>query len=269
MNFACKMVVGCSLFLRAASASALNCERATSPAQKTICRDASLTRADSDLNEAYQRLVHSLTPKARSEVVTQQRAWLSERDRVCTSGDPNCLRKQYGNRLDQLAALNAASEAADGQLTSLNPLVVTGTWKATAVQDPDRAGKTKDSDVRDSLSFEDLPPLGALVNASPGKVCVQGQECRTIAWTRTTLGKVEGGSRFSQDLSLPLSVQVLLGNPGTNNSPSPLLVPRDNGVVWVIFGLCAPNAHDCRNAVEVWTRVGSTPYVGPLLNRGS
>ncbi len=243
---------------------ALDCGRASTPVEQAICKQPDLAHLDADLNDVYDRLRPQLAPKARTEVLAQQRAWLAERNRVCANGDPECLRKEYRTRLDQLTALDAAAEAIDGLLSNLHPLVLKGSWKATAIYDPAAAGRAKETDLPRSLSREDLPAVGALVNATPGNVCVQGDECRMMAWTRTALAKVDGGEAIGRVLGLSQSDHVLLGNPGAKMSPPLVLISREDGKVWAVFGLCASNGMNCRNAAEEWTPVGPAPTVGLL-----
>ncbi len=263
-------VTWCCLLLSAATASALDCGRAVSPIEKTICSQADLAHLDADMNDMYTRLRPQLTPKARGELLMQQRAWLAERDRLCATGDADCLRREYGLRMDQLAALDAAAGATDGQLKDLNLLVVKGAWKAIDIHDPAGTSQTTHPDTRDvreSLKRADLPPVGSLVNAGPGKVCFLANACDPMAWTRTALAQVDGAEAISRVLGLSQSAQVLVGNSGAKQSPLLLLVPRSNGSFWAIFILCVASAHDCHYAAEVWTSTAQTPYVGPLMSR--
>ncbi len=54
------------------------------------------------MNQLYSGLRPQQMVKARGELLTQ-------RNRECATGDTGCLRKQYGDRIDQLQALNAAA----------------------------------------------------------------------------------------------------------------------------------------------------------------
>lgn len=218
---------------------------------------------DSDLNELYGNVQRSLTPKAKTELLLQQRAWLAQRDGTCADGNADCLRKQYAERMGTLTALYAAADVLTRPLNDLHPLTVRATWKATSIHDPAGKDQKDGADLAQSLRQADLPALGGLVQASPGKVCVE-TGCRTMAWRKTIMVRVDGGDVMGPAVGLGLNTQILVGNPGTVNSPSLLLAPRDNGEVWVLFGLCKSNGMGCRNAVEVWTSVGPPATVSPL-----
>ena len=114
------------------------------------------------------------------------------RDRVCAKAGAQCLRKEYHLRLGQLSALEAASSASEGLLEDLHPLVVTGTWKATAIYDPGAKGAVGNIDLAYSLFQAQLPAIGSVVSTGPGRICQQGSDCQKIAWTQTTLTKVMG-----------------------------------------------------------------------------
>ncbi len=244
------------------TASALDCSRAATPIDKTLCREPDLTRLDAALNRLYAGLRPQLTAKAQTQLLAQQRAWLAERDQVCATGNADCLRKRYWARMDDLQSLTAAAQVSDEKLSEATPVVVKGAWKAAAVQDSLGPGHASAADVQQSLSHADLPALGALVHATPGQICVSPGECDTIGFTRTTMGKLLGGNVIGPSLGLSLSAKVLAGNNGAKQSGQLTLVPREDGSVWAIFGLCEPHAHHCRNAVEVWTPLGPNTAFG-------
>jgi uncharacterized protein len=247
------MAAACSLALSAAAALAQDCGKAVSAVEKTICRDANLTRQDADLNRLYSSLRPQLTPKARGELLTQQRAWLTDRNRECATGEAACLEKKYETRLGEMEALSAAAQVGEDKLNDVTAVVVKGSWKASRVEDPGGAGHTSEADVRESLVNADLPAVGSMVSAVPGKVCVAPQACRMMAWTRKTLAEVDGGKAIARVLGLSLTESVLVGDTGAKESPRLLLAPRSDGSVWAIFGLCGPNSTNCRNAAEDWT----------------
>lgn len=245
-------------------AFALDCSRASTPSDQTICRQPDLAHSDAELNDIYDRLRPQLTAQARASVVTQQRAWITERNRVCANGDPECLGKEYGARVEYLSALYAAASASDNSLSDLHPLVVTGSWKATAIHDPGAKDLPGETAAPQSLSDDELPAIGALVSSAPGKVCIQGYQCKRMAWTRSTLAKADGGEAIGRVLGLSQSVQILLGDPGAKMIPPLVLVVRENGRVWAVFGLCGPKVTNCHYAAEEWTPVGPSYLVSQL-----
>ena len=261
MKILCRLLLAYAL-VSAADAFALVCGRATTPIDKTLCSQSDLTRLDSALNRLFAALRPQLTPKARGELLTQQRAWLAKRDTQCATGDADCLRKLYWARMDDLQALSAAAKVSDNLLSDVTPVVVKGAWRATAVQDSLGPGHASAPDVTHSLAKADLPVIGASVHATPGQMCTEPGECDTVAFTRTTMGKLEGGDVIGPSLGLNLSANVLVGNNGARQSEQLTLVPREDGSLWAIFGLCGPNATHCRNAVEVWTPLGPNTAKG-------
>lgn len=236
-----------------ALATAQNSARAVTPIDKTLCREPDLAHMDADLNRLYSELRPQLTVRARGELLAQQRAWLAERNRECASGDAGCLWTQYGERIDQLQALTAAAEVSEGKLDTLATVIVKGMWKATAVQDPGGGGHTNEADVRQSLSDAELPAVGSVVTAAPGKLCVPGLECRTMAWTRRTLAKLDGGDFIGRLLGVSVTSNVLIGDNGAKESPGYRVIARSDGTIWAMFDLCGPRVSNCHYATEVWT----------------
>ena len=257
-------VAACWFLVGVGGAYALDCGQGGSPIENTIRSDASVRKSDAELNSLYRALRPQLTSKAQEQLLSQQRAWLAQRDQLCVSGDAACLQKAYGERIEQLMALTAAAQVSENKLAEVTPLVVKGEWKATAIRDSLPPGQGGAADVAGSLEKADLPSLGSTVKAVPGKICIPPEPCDTMGWKRTTMAKVEGGAVIGPSLGLRLDTEVYLGDSGAKQSPLLTLVPRPDGAVWAIFGLCAPAAHDCRNAAEVWTPVGRAPSLGSL-----
>ena len=265
MSKARKIWVSFWLACGVARAFSLDCGRASTPVEQAICKQPDLMHLDTALNEVYARLRPQLAPKAQTEVVAQQRAWLANRNHYCANGDPGCLQRVYESRLEQLTALDAAAEAADGLLSNIHPLILEGKWKATAIHDPGGKDVRGHTDLPYSLSEAELPGLGALVSLAPGKFCVQGTECGRIAWTRTTLAKTDGAEAIHRVIGLPLSAPILVGNQGAKMAPLILLVPRDHGVMWAVFSLGGHRADDDdRYAAEEWTPMGPAATLAPL-----
>ena len=241
---------------------ALDCQRASSAIEQTLCTQPDLVKLDAEMNKVYERLRPTLTPKARAVVVAQQRAWVADRNRLCANGDAGCLRKEYETRLEYLSALDAASNTSDKPWSDLHPLVVTGSWRATALHDPGGKG-SKDSDLPSSLSSAELPAIGELVSTAPGKFCEQGSDCGRIAWKRTTLTKEHGWEAIHRVLGIPEDASVLIGHQGPGMAPLILLVERGHGTVWAIFSLDGRSG-ESHLAAEEWTPVGPSYTVSNM-----
>ena len=234
------------------AAIAQDCKLAATPVERSICTDPALRKMDAGLNHLYSELRPQFTVKARMEFVAQQRAWLAHRNSVCATGEVECLQRLYQSRVDQLRALKATAEAMDGKLDSPTPVIVQGSWRATAIQDPAATAALDDNAVSDSLAADNLPSLGALVIAAPGTLCRPPNPCEQMGWTHKKLADVNGSSAIVRDLSLNPTLSVLVGSSGSIRSHY-LLVPRPDGAVWAVFTLCGPNATNCRMAAEVWS----------------
>ena len=220
--------------------------------EKRICGDPLLVRLDGRLNQLYGDLLPQLTTRAQAELRRQQKGWIAKRDGVCADGNPACLRREYKNAIERLSALDAESRVAKDKLDSLAPpFSVLGTWKATAIQDPMASRPATEADTRDSLARADLPAVGKLVSASPGRVCVEGQDCRFIAWRQTSLATVQWARAIQRVLKLDPSSPVLVGDTGADEVPGLLLLPQHGGAVWAVFSLRKTNIQDGNYAVEV------------------
>jgi len=257
-----KAVAGCCLLMGAMAAPALDCKLAATPIEKKICGDAELSRVDGELNRIYAGLRPQLTAKARGDLLEQQRAWLAERNRSCADGEASCLLKMYQGRLDELEALSARASASDQKLDDATAAMVKGKWKATAVQDPAGAGRGDEKALHESLDDANLPAVGESVTASPGKLCLPAQACEAMGWTRTSLAAVNDSEAIARYLGLSPTIRVWVGSSGATQSYY-LLVPRGDGTVWAVFGLCGANAQDCRKAAEVWTPASADAAVLP------
>ncbi len=248
-----KVIVGCWLSMSAMRSLALDCSHAKSSVDGAICGNQGLLRLDERLNQLYGDLLPQITVKTQGELRAQQRTWLIKRDRVCVNGNNGCLQKLYEERIDQLSALVAESRVADNKRDSLAPpFTVLSTWRATGIRDPLAAKPASKTDVPDSLARADLPDVGKLVTASPGRVCVEGQDCRFIAWKKTEIAKVPWAEAIERVLGLSQSVQVLVGDSGATNVPGLMLLPQSGGVVWAIFSLRKTSIQDGNYAIEEW-----------------
>lgn len=148
----------------------------------------------------------------------------------------------------------AESRVSEDKLDSLAPpFTVVGICSAQAVRDLMAAKPASRADTRDSLARADLPDVGKFVTASPGKVCVQGQDCRFTAWKRTVLAKVQWAAAIRRVLGLSPSAPVLVGDTGAKKVPGLVLLPQDGGLVWSIFSLRKTSSQDGNYVIEVWS----------------
>lgn len=89
-----------AVVMSSASGPSFDCARASSPAEKTMCRpDApDLAQADRDLGAIFAKV-----RKVRPQVVAEQRQWLKSRDGCMAQEYPNdCLRTAYRDRIGVL-----------------------------------------------------------------------------------------------------------------------------------------------------------------------
>lgn len=246
------LLAGCWLYMGTVCASVLDCEKAVSSIESAICRDQELSRQDAKLNMLYRDVRPKLTTMARTALAKQQRIWIIKRDRRCVTGELDCLRTQYKERVDQLEALNATAEIGSESLNSITPVMVIGDWKITGISDPMVVERSGTVDIQQSLKNDNLPPLGAKVSLFPGKWCFPDQECRAIGWMVERLARVDLGEAIHHAFGLNPQLKVLTGSSGSKYSYY-VFAPRPDGTLWAIFGLCGQNSTNCRNAAEIWT----------------
>ena len=84
----------------APAVAGMDCARARTPTEKTLCADAALHRLDDELGAAYARLRAAQQPGQNEALRQAQRGWLKQRD-ACGS-DAECLRQRYDTRLAEL-----------------------------------------------------------------------------------------------------------------------------------------------------------------------
>lgn len=84
-----------------ALATGMDCTKAVSTVEKSICANTALYALDSQMGAAYRALVKA-SSEQQVELRTAQRAWLKSRDR-CVE-DVACLDQRYRERLQELRA---------------------------------------------------------------------------------------------------------------------------------------------------------------------
>ena len=95
-----------------ASSASLDCTRATSPRERLICRDPTLSERDRRLGDLYRQRRALLSPQGARALQASERGWLKFIATVCPldppsnagdGGDPKtCLSERYDDRLKQL-----------------------------------------------------------------------------------------------------------------------------------------------------------------------
>lgn len=98
------------------SGPSFDCLKARTAADKIICLDAALSRADREMAAAYARLRKAETPESFATVQASQRAWLAYVNRSCGGAKPmppdlgeknairSCLTDNYMDRAQRLSA---------------------------------------------------------------------------------------------------------------------------------------------------------------------
>ena len=115
-----------TFFHSVAAAQSFDCAKAKTPTEKLICTHEPLGQLDEELMAAVRGAMPS-DPDEKKEFLTEERAWLANRDKECTiserelsekdrAGALRCLSKSYGDRIKQLrqrkSPVNAAERAA-------------------------------------------------------------------------------------------------------------------------------------------------------------
>ncbi|HEU4669479.1 MAG TPA: lysozyme inhibitor LprI family protein [Dyella sp.] len=69
------------LWMAATPAAAMQCARASTPLEKTLCSNGQLAAADRAMAEAYFKLLHAIDdPSIRTSLIASQRRWLAARE---------------------------------------------------------------------------------------------------------------------------------------------------------------------------------------------
>jgi len=77
-----------------------NCAKAFAKAEKAICSSPAIATLDNVMVDLYKKVRRGRRGAARNALVTQQKAWLRQRN-TCGS-DIGCLAQRYGTRIQQL-----------------------------------------------------------------------------------------------------------------------------------------------------------------------
>ena len=88
-------------------AQSLDCAKAATAVEHAICDNSDIAQLDTSLGNELKDLI-AARPESRSAVLADERRWLRERDRRCTSDGANqklhdCLTAEYSSRIEQIS----------------------------------------------------------------------------------------------------------------------------------------------------------------------
>ena len=93
----------------AQSGPSFDCAKASNGAERAICKDPAMAKADRELSGLYSALLAKLTGPAKESLETSQVRWIVGRNRACVPNDDpdvilRCLKTRYANRIADLQA---------------------------------------------------------------------------------------------------------------------------------------------------------------------
>jgi uncharacterized protein len=74
----------------------INCAKASTANEKTICSDPTLIQADARMDTLYNVVIHFVAMGARGDLEDQQPVWIKQRE-ACATSKP-CIRAAYKKR---------------------------------------------------------------------------------------------------------------------------------------------------------------------------
>ena len=95
---------------------AIDCQKASTPVERAICRDTGVYELDSELTQALHRVLES-HPNERDSMLIDERHWIATRDASCSplrddvSKMHDCLEKAYRQQLDVVRRKDSALPA--------------------------------------------------------------------------------------------------------------------------------------------------------------
>ena len=89
-----------------------DCAKASNGAERAICKDATLAKADRELSGLYTALLAKLSGPAKESLEKSQIRWIVGRNRACVPNDDpdvigRCLKTRYADRIADLRAAAA------------------------------------------------------------------------------------------------------------------------------------------------------------------
>lgn len=99
----------CPVAAFAQSGPSFDCAKASNGAERAICKDPAMAKADRELSNLYTTLLAKLTGPAKESLEKSQVHWIVGRNRACLPNeDPDviarCLKTRYENRIADLKA---------------------------------------------------------------------------------------------------------------------------------------------------------------------
>lgn len=100
-----------------AYAASFDCDKASTPIEKTLCEDDSLSEYDEIMAYAYQQM-KTLDASNAAEYKSQQKEWMEKRNLDCMDGNADCLLELYSSRIldmeNAVVGLNSRGKSCDG-----------------------------------------------------------------------------------------------------------------------------------------------------------
>ena len=94
--------------LRTTFRAGFDCDKAATSVELAVCRNERIAAGDLELNRLYGELLAVLSAEERPSLRSDQRAWLTRRNRDCVDGDDvdsACLARLYSDRLVAMARM--------------------------------------------------------------------------------------------------------------------------------------------------------------------
>lgn len=230
--------------LTLADANGLECKKAVTAVEKTICTDPVLKRLDAELQKNYRAVKNNIVPEGLASLVATQRAWLTDRDRFCATGAKDCVLKKYQERNDILLALLAQTSYENPNIDRANPAILSGSWIVSRMTEP----PMPPSYVVASAAH--LPPSGVRLTANVGELCVTRQQDDRNCWDfGLVVVPSESNGKLENDKVVAGSITLLTYLGGKADF---LLKVRANKELAAVFDACQPPLKNCRQFSQRW-----------------
>lgn len=220
-------------------AAGIECKRATSKAEATICGSPSLLTMDATLNQYYGSVRAAAHGPLRPALVAGQRRWLSARNRECA--DSECLATRMRERIAVLGALASRVSDANPTLLDLTSVWLVGNW---------RTGSPTPVDLQ---SASDLPSAGDILTFNAGEICSAGK-CAPFGLEPQTLAKGPGRETWPKALGVSPDTPFYLAY--IDGKAAYGLVPTQDGTLLAVTPGCAPVGTPCGIIRQIWRAEG-------------
>ena len=103
------LIALCPVAAFAQGGPSFDCAKASNGAERAICKDPAMAKADRELSGVYSALLAKLTGPAKESLEKSQVRWIVGRNRACVPNDDpdviaRCLTTRYANRIADLKA---------------------------------------------------------------------------------------------------------------------------------------------------------------------